>query len=86
MGAMNLSTYFEREGRGAAIRLAKEIGAFTSDMSSWAKGLRQVPAERCPAIEQATGGLVRCEDLRPDVPWAIVRGNPMPIEAVAQGV
>ena len=34
----------------------------------------QVPAERCPAIEQATGGLVRCEDLRPDVAWHVVRG------------
>lgn len=28
-----------------------------------------VPIDRCPAIERATGGQVRCEDLRPDVIW-----------------
>lgn len=32
-----------------------------------------VPAERCPAIERATNGQVRCEDLRPDVDWAVLR-------------
>lgn len=37
----------------------------------WTK--TQVPAERCPQIEAATGGLVRCEDLRPDVAWAVLR-------------
>ena len=87
---MNLSSYFENEGRGAAIRLAKDIGAFSSDVSSWVNGLRQVPAERCPQIEQATGGLVRCEDLRPDVAWAVLRNSTIPAQAatesVAQGV
>ncbi len=28
-----------------------------------------VPLDRCAAIESATGGQVRCEDLRPDVEW-----------------
>lgn len=36
-------------------------------------GLRTVPAEHCPAIERATNGQVRCEDLRPDVDWAVLR-------------
>lgn len=35
----------------------------------------RVPADRCPAIERATGGAVRCEDLRPDVDWAYLRGT-----------
>lgn len=39
----------------------------------WAKN--RVPAERCPAIEKATNGLVRCEDLRPDVEWGVLRGS-----------
>lgn len=34
-----------------------------------------VPAERCPAIERATGGKVVCEDLRADVDWAVLRGT-----------
>lgn len=28
-----------------------------------------VPADRAPAIETATGGEIRCEDLRPDLTW-----------------
>ena len=40
----------------------------------WTK--TRVPAERCPAIEAATNGLVRCEDLRPDVQWSVLRGTP----------
>jgi len=37
---------------------------------------KQVPAERCPAIERATGGAVTCEELRPDVDWQFIRANP----------
>jgi len=31
------------------------------------------PAEYCPAIERATAGQVKCEDLRPDVDWSVLR-------------
>lgn len=78
---MKLSTYFETQGRGAALRLAKDIGAFSSDMSSWTSGKRPVPAERCPDIEAATGGMVRCEDLRPDVAWQVLRTPQAPATA-----
>ncbi len=27
------------------------------------------------AIERETNGAVRCEDLRPDVPWHVLRGS-----------
>lgn len=37
--------------------------------------LTRVPAEHCPAIERVTNGLVRCEELRPDVAWDVLR-NP----------
>ncbi len=37
----------------------------------WTK--TRVPAERCPQIEELTG--VRCEDLRPDVRWSILRNT-----------
>ena len=42
----------------------------------WRDGKREIPAERCPAIERATNGAVRCEDLRPDVDWAYLRNTP----------
>jgi DNA-binding transcriptional regulator YdaS (Cro superfamily) len=33
----------------------------------------RVPAEHCPSIERATQGAVRCEQLRPDVEWFVLR-------------
>lgn len=39
---------------------------------------RVIPAELCPAIERATteaGSPVRCEELRPDVDWSVLRGT-----------
>lgn len=32
-------------------------------------------ANICIAIERATNGVVRCEDLRPDVDWAYLRAT-----------
>ena len=65
-------------------KLAAAIGGnvIRQHVEHWIKS-KNVPAERCPAIEAATGGLVRCEDLRPDVPWAILR-HPMPDQATQQ--
>ena len=42
----------------------------------WTK--TKVPAERCPQIEDATGGQVRCEELRPDVLWSVLRRKAKP--------
>lgn len=36
-------------------------------MSGWHRN--GVPEDKCAAIEAATAGAVRCEDLRPDVEW-----------------
>ena len=52
----------------------------------WFNSARRVPAEKCPAIERATGGAVRCEELRPDVAWSVLRSQPTPAEpATAAG-
>ena len=42
--------------------------------------LRGVPADHCPTVEAVTG--VRCELLRPDVDWSVLRatGAPPPVE------
>lgn len=42
-------------------------------------------AELCIEIEKATSGAVRCEDLRPDVDWAYLRGT-HPIQTPTQKV
>jgi DNA-binding transcriptional regulator YdaS (Cro superfamily) len=49
---------------------ADRIGVAQSTVSMW-KARGRVPAENCPAIERETG--VRCERLRPDVPWDVLR-------------
>lgn len=59
---------------GSQAELARRIGVKQMHVWNWlnrSKG--KVPAERCPDIERATGGAVRCEELRPDVDWNYLR-------------
>lgn len=43
-------------------------------VSQWLHGKTKVTPERAIEIERITGGEVRCEDLRPDIDWHVVRG------------
>lgn len=52
--------------------MARHFQITPQAISQWRDGY--VPAERCPTIERMTQGVVRCEDLRPDVEWAVLRG------------
>ena len=70
---MKLSEFLE--ARGAVNDLAAMISIPPALLSQWKTGARQVPAERCPAIERATNGAVTCEELRPDVGWDYLRGT-----------
>lgn len=38
-------------------------------VSQWVSGHRPLTPARCPRIESATAGEVRCEELCPDVTW-----------------
>lgn len=71
---MDLNAYLSRPGQTAA-DLARTLNIPPVLISQWRTGRRPIPAERCPAIEKATQGAVRCEDLRPDVDWAYLRGE-----------
>lgn len=54
--------------------LASAIGVKQQHVWNWLnRPGAQVPAEHCPAIERATAGAVRCEELRPDVAWEVLR-------------
>ena len=65
MAVMKLAHWLkERYGRGQ--ELAMTIGVPQSFVVKMAKGQKQVPVERCVAIERATGGAVTRKDLRPD--------------------
>lgn len=67
---MNLKEYLKP---GMASPLAAALGIHPVLISQWSNNKRRVPAERCPDIERATGGAVRCEDLRPDIDWSVLR-------------
>jgi DNA-binding transcriptional regulator YdaS (Cro superfamily) len=68
---------------GTASALAEMIGISKGAISQWKDEGRRIPAEHCPAIERATNGEVRCEDLRPDVDWAYLRAAAQPSESPA---
>ena len=70
---MELDQYLSEQC--SARQFAEAIGVAPALVSQWRTGRRQVPAERCPAIERATSGVVTCEDLRPDVDWGCLRGT-----------
>ena len=58
---------------GSQVALAALLGVTKAAVSQWKDTGRRVPLEHCPAIERATNGAVRCEELRPDVPWSVLR-------------
>jgi DNA-binding transcriptional regulator YdaS (Cro superfamily) len=59
---------------GSQAELASDIDVTPQAVHNWLRR-GNVPAEHCPAIERATAGAVRCEDLRPDVEWAYLRNS-----------
>lgn len=71
---------------GSASALATLLQVSSAAVGQWKSGERRVPAERCPEIERATGGAVRCEELRPDVAWDVLRmqAEPAPADAAVQ--
>jgi DNA-binding transcriptional regulator YdaS (Cro superfamily) len=56
---------------GGITLLAKALGVTPQHVVNWRA--RGVPAERCPSIERMTAGAVRCEELRPDIDWGVLR-------------
>lgn len=58
---------------GGLTEMAKKLGVTGhAVIYQWKK--TRVPADRCPDIEALTG--VRCEELRPDVNWSVLRAAP----------
>lgn len=77
---------------GSLAAVARASGASDNAPSMWKKR-GNVPAEYCPAIERACRAkaaevgdpslIVTCEELQPDVDWAVLREAGA--EAAAQG-
>ncbi len=68
--AIDIAGGFQKLGRLMTVNGPK--GVTRCCVHLWLKPGKKVPAEYCPDIEKATG--VLCEQIRPDVNWAVVRG------------
>jgi DNA-binding transcriptional regulator YdaS (Cro superfamily) len=66
------------ESAGSQAALAKQLNVTPAAVNQWVSGGRPIPAEQCPAIEQATAGSVTCEELRPDEPWSRIPDETWP--------
>jgi DNA-binding transcriptional regulator YdaS (Cro superfamily) len=62
---------------GGQSSMARAVGVSAQAISFWQRGARRPDVGSCIKIEQATGGGVRCEDLRDDIDWAYLR-RPLP--------
>lgn len=71
---MTLAEYFMTTGAKQA-DLARAIDVHGVLISQWTNGDRPVPVKHRPAIERATGGMVRCEDMGDEVDWAYIRST-----------
>jgi DNA-binding transcriptional regulator YdaS (Cro superfamily) len=56
---------------GSQSAMSRALNITKAAISQWKDG--RVPAEHCPEIERLTNGAVRCEELRPDIPWGVLR-------------
>jgi DNA-binding transcriptional regulator YdaS (Cro superfamily) len=71
---------------GSQTALATELGVTKAAVGQWKEDGRRVPAEHCPLIEELTAGAVRCEELRPDVAWRVLRGQAHRVERLGADV
>ena len=60
---------------GSQNQLAKAVDLTQSAISLYVTGQKRPSAEVAIRIEAATNGTVKAEDLRPDIPWHVIRGN-----------
>ena len=63
---------------GGPAKLAAALGVTVQAVCFWREERRRLPADHCPTIERITG--VRCEALRPDVDWAVLRRTAEPVK------
>lgn len=63
---MDIPQYLEKSGIHQA-EFARRLGVSPGLVWQWLNGETKITAERAVQIEEATGGDVTCEDVRPDL-------------------
>ena len=70
---MNIFDYL-KESNLTQMEFARQLGVSQGTVGFWIN-CKPPTVERAIAIEKSTGGKVRCEDLRPEIDWAYLRGT-----------
>lgn len=73
-----LITFLDAQPLGYKGQLAEALGRAPSYLSRQLAGDRSFTERDAIGIEKYTGGQVRCEDVLPDVDWAVLRDGPNP--------
>lgn len=60
---------------GSQEQLAKAVELTQAAISQYVTGNKRPSAEVAIRIEAATAGKVTAEEVRPDVPWHVIRGT-----------
>jgi DNA-binding transcriptional regulator YdaS (Cro superfamily) len=68
---------------GGPSKLAVTLGVTPQAVCFWRDGKRRFPAEQCMVIERISKGAWRCEQLRPDLDWAVLRNSDCPEKVAA---
>lgn len=69
---------------GSQAAIAALLGVTKAAVGQWKGPDRRIPAEHCPTLERETSRLgcpVWCEQMRPDIDWAVLRLKPAPCSA-----
>lgn len=72
---MGFKTYFVGLDKTAREDLARRCDTSVGQLQQVAYGFRRCGEKLAIAIERETAGQISCEQLRPDVDWAYLRGT-----------
>jgi hypothetical protein len=75
-GSMNLLEFIKAlNDKDLRIDFAQRCKTTPAHLMQVARGYRRAGEDLCINIDRETGGVIRCEDLRPDVDWAYLRAS-----------
>jgi DNA-binding transcriptional regulator YdaS (Cro superfamily) len=73
---MNFKTYWTSLDGAAKRSLAHSLNTSLAFLSQIAHGHRRCREALAIAIERESAGVVTVEEMRPDVPWDVIRNGP----------
>jgi len=73
---MDLLTYFKSLPKDTRADFAERCGTTEGHLRNVAYSCKTCAAELAVNIERESGGLVRVEEIRDDIDWSVIRGNP----------